>query len=172
VSAALSGYGAFWTVLQTIRDANVAELRTTLAGVPARVGIVPGAIAWDDCGDSCGQLALAVSRYFLSDQFPFEATTSAVQPGAIIGADVNVQLTRCAPSPQGNELAPTVTALEASARTVLDDAQAILCSTVTALQDLLDRTLIMDYLVRQQPVMGPEGGCVGSELLVAVGLSR
>lgn len=173
MTIALTGYGAFYTVLRLVRDANIAELQRTDAGSPPRVAIVPGAIAWDDCSEKCGQLALSLSRFFLADQFPIElTTTSGAQTGAILVADVSIQIIRCAPEPQGNALAPAVSALEASAKTVLDDAYAILCSTMTELQDLLDQQQIFDYLVRQQLVMGPEGGCVGSELLVAIGLAR
>lgn len=174
MTIALTGYGAFYTVLRLVRDANVAELQRTDAGTPPRVAIVPGAIAWDDCSEQCGQLALSLNRFFLADQFPIElTTTSGAQTGAILVADVSIQIIRCAPGVQGgSSLAPAIGALEASAKTVLDDAYAILCSTMTELQDLLDQQQIFDYLVRQQLVMGPEGGCVGSELLVAIGLTR
>jgi hypothetical protein len=165
------GYGAFQGILEQVESAVIAELRNTSASPPARISLVPGAIAWDEC-DQCGLLALAVSRIYLSDNFPMESTGMVPAPGAFLVAECVVQLIRCAPVPQGNDLAPSVAALEASAKTVLDDAQAVMCSTINRLQDLQDNYQIVDFLVRHQSFMGPEGACVGSELLFVVGINR
>jgi hypothetical protein len=151
----------------------VASLRTTTT-VPARVGIVPGAIAWDGC-DQCGQLALAATRPYLSDQFPIEAvvtSTMGPQPGAILCNDMVVQIIRCAPEPQGNELAPTVEALDASAQVVTADAYAVMCATVDVLSTMETAGEILDFMVRQQVYVGPQGACVGSELQFVVGVIR
>lgn len=168
----LRGYGAFYQLLTMIRTANVNELRNTPAGAPARVTIEPGAIAWDNC-DQCGLLASSVGRYFYTTHFPIEVTTTDLDDsGTTLAADIVIQIIRCAPQPGDNDLSPSASALEASAKTVMDDAFAVLCSTTTLLSSLRDDFVILDYLVRQQPVQGPAGACVGSELQVVVGISR
>lgn len=169
----LSGPGAFFSVLTTVRDVCVAALRDA-GDVPKRVAIMPGAIAWDGC-DQCGLLALASMRNFLSDQFPQEVTSPMMvsdTPGAILCADMAVQIIRCAPEPIGDALAPTTAALEASARQVIADGYAVMCATVDALTTLLTNGSIVDYMVRQQFFVGPAGACVGSELAFTVGVIR
>lgn len=165
----LSGPTAFYTVLTTVRDACKSALA---ADLPKTVTIVPGAIAWDDC-DQCGLLALAESRHFLADEFPVEVTTTMEpQPGAVLCADCVVQIVRCAPQPQGNALAPTSAAQDASAKQVTADAYNVLCATIGALEKLKVTGDIYDYLIRQQPFAGPAGACVGSELQFVVGVIR
>lgn len=166
----LRGYGGFYTVLTTVRDATITEFQR-IGALPKRVGVVPGAIAWDGC-EQCGLLALAAQRYYLTDQFPIEVATTDMKQGAFVAADLVTQIIRCAPTGQNNDLAPSVEALDASAKQVLDDAYAVLCATTTELDVLLGDNSIVDYMVRQQIFMGPEGMCVGSELSYAVALMR
>lgn len=169
----LFGPSAFFSVLTTVRDACVVALRDA-GDTPTRVAIMPGSIAWDGC-NQCGLLALASSRNFLSDQFPSEVTSPMMvndTPGALLCSDMAVQIIRCAPQPIGDALAPTVAALEASARLVSADAYAVMCGTVDALSKLLVNNDIVDYMVRQQFFVGPAGACVGSELSFVVGVIR
>lgn len=170
----LFGPTAFFTVLEQVRDANVVALRNA-GDVPTNVAIVPGAIAWDNC-DQCGLLALASIRQYLSDQFPNEymgnmAPATSVQ-GAVLCADLAVQIIRCAPQPQDNQMAPTSAALEVSGKLVIADAYAIMCSTVETLTTLERADDIYGAMVRQQVYIGPAGACVGSELLFTVGVIR
>lgn len=167
----LFGPSAFYTILSTVRVANVAALNAQGTPITTSV-VVPGAIAWDEC-DTCGLHALAVTRRFLSDEFPIEVSTSTYPaPGAILCADFVVQIIRCAPQPQGNALAPDPAALDASAQEVDADAWAIMCSTIEALTALKAAGDIEEFLIRQQVSAGPEGACVGSELQVVVGVMR
>ena len=169
----LSGPTAFYTALTRVRDACVTSLRTTTT-VPARVGIVPGAIAWDGC-DQCGQLALAAARPYLSEQFPIEMVLTSIvgpAPAPILCCDMVVQIIRCAPQPQGNELAPTVEALDASAQVVIADAWAVMCATIDVLSTMETNGDITDFMIRQQAYVGPAGACVGSELQFVVGVIR
>ncbi|HEX9248497.1 MAG TPA: hypothetical protein VF856_03310 [Gemmatimonadaceae bacterium] len=160
----------FYAVLGRIRDANVVALRN-IGNAPTRVGVVPGAIAWDDC-DQCGLLALASARNFLSDQFPIELTVTTADQGAVLCADMVVQIVRCAPEPQGGETAPSVAALEASAREVIADATAVMCATIDVLNALSTSGDIYDFMMRGQMFVGPAGACVGSELQFVVGVIR
>jgi hypothetical protein len=165
------GYGAAYNLMTSVRDANLAELTNTSGGIPARVSIVPGAIAWDEC-DQCGLLAYAQVRTYLTNQLPLPAATSD-GVGSMLGVDFITQIIRCAPDPQGTNLSPSVAALDASARIVLDDSYAIMCSTISALIAARDTTFtIIDFLVNQQIFVGPEGSCVGSELSYTVAFPR
>jgi hypothetical protein len=169
----LYGPTAFWTVLTTVRDACVGALRDA-GDAPSRVAVVPGAIAWDDCND-CGLLALASTRNFLSDQFPSEVASMTMvndTQGSLLCADMAVQIIRCAPQPEGNALAPTPAALEASAKLVVADAYAVMCGTIDALTKTFVAGDIVDYMVRQQVFVGPSGACVGSELSFVVAVIR
>lgn len=164
----------FYTVLTQVRDAAVTALVSTPGGKPARVGVVPGAIAWDDC-DTCGLLALALVRVFLTDEFPVElsepASVSATQ-GALLCADMAVQLVRCAPQPQGTDQSPSVDALDATAQVVGVDAYTIECSTLDTLDKLMRNDSIADFMMKPLVVVGPEGACVGCELSFTVAVIR
>jgi hypothetical protein len=167
----LSGSLAAYTILAAVRDACVTALSSN---APARVSIVPGAIAWDNC-DDCGVLALASTRNYLSDQFPNETVANTAigpMPGAILCTDMVVQIIRCAPQPQQNQLAPSVSALDASAQVVIADAVVVLCTVIATLTTMQVNGDIEDFLIRQQPFVGPEGACVGSELQFVVGVIR
>jgi hypothetical protein len=169
----LAGYGAAYTVLATVRDAIVAELNTRSA-LPGRVGIVPGAIAWDECSgisDQCGQLALSCSRFFFTDQFPLEVTSTDQLQGSVLALDFTAQLIRCAPLPQDQSLSPSSSTLDASSQEVLNDMYTLVCAVPTALQSLWPANIV-DFMLRQTIQVGPEGGCVGCELTFVVGISR
>lgn len=166
----VTGYGAAYFILGQVRDAIQQQLQSTSTSI-SRVGIVPGAIAWDGC-DDCGQLALAAQRFYLTDNFPVEVATSDMGHGSILGMDAVVQAIRCAPTVGVNGAPPTTSAFDASAQQVLDDAFACLCATQTVLENDFNTGVILAYLIRQQVFVGPEGACVGSELSFAVGIQR
>lgn len=155
------------TVAAALRDAIYAALTTK----PDRSGVVPAAIAWDEC--DCGLLAVSIARSHFSEEFPEELTlrTSSAdcdQPWEV--AELVIQIIRCAPNPVGDNLAPTVAALDASAQEVIRDAHETLYATKATLCQMRDDEDIVDYFLRTQEAQGPEGGCVGSELRVLVGL--
>lgn len=165
----ITGPLKWYTVAAALRDAVYAELTTK----PDRAGVVPAAIAWDEC--DCGLLAVSVARVYPSDRFPEEATTREATAGCDAAWDVAelvIQIIRCAPNPGGQDLAPTVAALDASAQDVIRDAyETMLATTVTLCQMRADRDIV-DYLIRTQDAQGPSGGCVGTELRALVGLHR
>lgn len=161
------------TACTMVLSACTDQLMSTPGGKPARVGMVPAAIAWDEC-DTCGLLALSVNRFFLSDQFPIEATTADKCEGSVLAADLVMQIIRCVPQPGdgGRDLAPTVDALNSSAISSIADAEAVMCATVETMRDLYLSNEIVEYMVRQQIFVGPEGACVGSELQFIIGFQR
>lgn len=138
---------------------------------PCRSGVVPGAIAWDDC--TCGILATSWAQTFLSEVIPQETVT-------VIGnceapwetSEFVMQLIRCAPLPDSSGNAPTVSALTAAARVMAVDGNIMERVASQTLCEMKDQYQIADYLVRRRTSVGPEGGCVGNELRILVGLPR
>lgn len=169
----MTGSLVFYTVLNGLLAEVNTRLLATDAGQPKRVCVYPGLIAWDDC--TCGQLAGSITRIFLSDNFPLPFTgrgqgeTTACQPAYKV-AEMVVSLMRCAPQPQGADLAPTCEALEAAAQTWAIDADVTLTGVLCRLDDYKDAGTIIDYRVDNQMPGGPEGACVGTDVHFVVGL--
>lgn len=165
----LTGYDAIYTILKQLRDDIKAEMQR-INHTLDRVGIVPGAIAWDAC-DTCGQLALAVHRNYLSINFPQERTmTEIADPPQYLCADIVVQAIRCVPTVSESGAPPSTTALDNSAQDILIDASAVLCTVNATLSKMESNQLILDWMIRQQVYVGPQGACAGSELVVVVGI--
>lgn len=162
--------------IKTLAEILLNEARDQLAvgpyGLPDRIVLAPGAIAWDEC--DCGQLALSMSRAFLSEEFPTPGPTDVFTPCLLpwLGVEFTIQIVRCAPQPVEGSLAPSVTSLKQSHLQVIDDAYRILNGIHCKLQALLNDDQIVHYRAHEQIVQGPEGACVGSELIALVGLER
>lgn len=166
--ALITGPLKWYTVAETVRLAILADLTT----LPDRSSVVPGAIAWDEC--DCGLLAVSVARVYLSDSFPTPLTSKAgtrCDAAWEVGEFV-VQLIRCAPNPEGDALAPTTAALDASAQEVLADAYELLRAVSVQLCEMYGDRDIIDFFLSPLTAQGPSGGCVGSELRFLVALAR
>lgn len=163
----------FYQVLNGLLIEVNTRLIATAAGQPARMCVYPGLIAWDEC--DCGQLAGAISRIYLSDNFPLPHTgrgqgeTTSCHPAYKV-AECVVSLMRCAPSPATNAIAPTCEALDAAAQTWAIDADVALAGVLCKLEDYKDDGTIIDYRVDNQMPAGPEGACVGTDVHFLVGL--
>jgi hypothetical protein len=166
----LSGALAFYTVAESLLAAAVDRLDPA----PDRACIVPGELlADDDC--ECGTLQVAIVRTYFSDSPPAEqsgfvgGTTGGGSPCGppYLVADLAVRIMRCAPSPEGRELAPSCEALTDSAREVETDAYMVRLAVDCLLRPMVDED-ISGYLVQSQPRQGPAGGCVGSALNLSI----
>jgi hypothetical protein len=164
----ITGELKWYTVAETIR----AAVHTGLTVAPQRSGVVPGAIAWDEC--DCGMLAVAQNRVFLSDSFPetYTAPAGVRCDAAWEVGEYTVQVIRCAPNPEGQALAPPVAALDASAQEVARDTYEVLKAVSQTLCQMHDASDIADFLLLPLTSQGPEGGCVGVEVMFLVGLWR
>lgn len=171
----LSGPGAFYEVASILVTGVADELVGSLGGPVERAGVIPGDIVWDDC--SCGLLAVTVTRFFLSDNFPSDTTTTGeIRIGPcdlpwVVG-EIHLDVVRCAPLPTGDVLAPTVEALDASAQILLSDASLALMRATQELCALKEEDLIIDYVTGEQTAVGPLGDCVGTDLRLLVALER
>jgi hypothetical protein len=127
--------------------------------------LVPGNIAWDSC--ECGQLALTVQRIYPTRTFPIDASEELVNGGCMLrplAVQVLVSILRCAPSLQSSGAAPTCDALLRSALEIHGDAYAVRRAVECCLQELKNTFQIFSFSVGGTNFVGPDGGCVGSEL--------
>lgn len=170
----ITGPLGFYTIANGLALAVNAALATSLGKQPQRVSVVPGDIADDDC--SCGALYVSPSDFFLSDDFPqggFNAGTRET-PCELAWAvsRIAVRLMRCAPSPVGTALAPTVQALDTATQVYVSDAYVVRRTVLSYLCGLKSNDDIIDFALGDQSRQGPSGGCVGTEIVVYVSLPR
>jgi hypothetical protein len=165
----ISGDDKWYTVCSAILTAAQNGL-----SVPAtRYLITTGQIAWDDC--CAGQLAVSLTRVAPTESFPTEAvtltgdSTDCAPPYEL--AEITVQIVRCAPQALNGQTAPSTDTLSKHARQNMIDANQIRHSVSVALCALKASVPNrFDYFVRSQLMLGPEGGCDGSELYLYAGL--
>lgn len=164
----ISGELKWYTVASRLEQAIYAELSVT----PDRHGVVPGAIAWDEC--DCGLLAVSVGTIYPTEQFPnpTQARVGNACDAPWEAAEIIMQIVRCAPNPDDPLAAPTTAELDAAAREVLTDAYEMMRAVSTTLCQMNKDREISDYLMRPLTPQGPAGGCVGNELRAVVSLPR
>ncbi|MFD3848190.1 hypothetical protein ACFWVB_20155 [Streptomyces microflavus] len=167
-------------ICQALDQAAVAD--PTQPGCPCRVCVVPGAVAWDSCEDPCGgteaggQLSVSVVRMYPSPQgtFPAEDRTvygvrSCTLP-QVTAVELLVSLLRCVPGPTDEGCPPSCEELAAASKVLHTDMvtvyNALLCCFPTTTQ----RRRGPVFTLGQQRTVGPQGGCVGLEQRITVGL--
>ena len=137
---------------------------------PERVCRYPGAIAWDTC-DCAGMLAITTSRLYLTQTFPAEAQgTGSPCDGGDLAVELQVQVVRCAPTPDEDGNPPTVEALHLAAAQLNADAWELRAGATCALRGLRRQREIEGYRVGAVTTIGPEGGCVAVALPLLVAL--
>lgn len=163
----ITGELKWYTVASRLEQAAYAALTDT----PDRHGVVPGAIAWDAC--DCGMLAVSIAQVYPSETFPdIQAAPFGACQAPWEVAELVIQIIRCAPNPEGQNLHPSTAALDASAQQVARDAHETLNAISLELCEMNERCDIADYLIRPQVAQGPQGGCVGTELRALVSLPK
>lgn len=170
----LVGSLAFYSVLSITLQAGANAIAASGTEVITRICVVPAGIALDDC--ECGQLVATVDRWFYSESFPQEIGTgttsiSACNAPYVVGR-LLYNITRCAPTPTGTAVSPTCVALDEAAKVYIMDAHNIRQSVTCKLEEMETAGDIVDYSVIEQNAVETQGMCVGSELVVLVGLMR
>lgn len=148
-----------------------AALAGTPGGPVGRVCDVPGLLAWDDC--QCGLLALTVDRVFPSATFPTEAfdeILTAACPPPYEAVDLTVTVLRCAPNMDSRGNPPTCAQLAAAAEVWAFDIEAVRGAIVCCMAGLVGAGTVEEWTLRATDPAGPEGGCVGADTHVTVGL--
>ena len=164
----ISGPLKWYTVASRLEQAIYQELSVT----PARHGVVPGAIAWDAC--DCGLLAVSVGQIYPTEVFPNPAL-ARVGNGCDApweAAEVIMQVVRCTPTVDDVGEPPTVEALDAAAREILQDAYEMMRAVSETLCQMNEDREISDFLMRPLTPQGPSGACGGNELRAVVSLPR
>jgi hypothetical protein len=163
----ITGPAGFHQVAQLLLDGITAHLTPT----PGRVCVVPGAIAWDSC-DCDGMAAATIARQFLTSSFPAEASALIGSPcdAADLAADIIVQIVRCAPGPDDDGNPPTCAQLDTAAVQVAGDLWTSRLAAYCTLRELRRARQLEAFRLTGQTVLGPEGGCVASQLGVTVAL--
>jgi len=154
-----------------LRDAVTAALAASTVGPVDRACVVAGSPTGDGC--DCGSLALTVTQVYQSTAFPnpaadFQLTANCPPP--YVAVDVTVTVLRCAPLPVGNVLAPTCAALAAAAVVWFVDAETVRAALGCTLAQLAATGRLLGYALRDTTPSGPEGGCVGSDTKITLGL--
>lgn len=163
----ITGPSKWYAVAETLRMA----VHNNLTVIPDRSGVVPGAIAWDEC--DCGLLAVSVNQIFPSEVFPELLTNpSGACDASIEVGEFVIQLIRCAPQPEGQGVSPSVAALNESAVAILLDAYEMIQGARGQLCAMESNGDIYDFILRPLTAQGPSGVCVGNELRILVGLLR
>jgi hypothetical protein len=165
----VTGPGRWYTVGQYLVDSTY----NGLSSKPARRGQTPGEIAWDNC--TCeGVLAVSVPRVFLAEDFPSEADAPVGVrcnvPYEV--AEFTVSVIRCAPQPEGADMAPPADDLDSAAGLLLQDMAETMDSLALTLCGLKEDDTIDDFLITPAEAAGPEGACVGFNLRVQISLVR
>jgi len=169
------GTTAFYNISSLILTEIDQALQATSFGSVARVCVVPGEFAWDEC--ECGTLAASPQRFFFSDEFPEGALGRGLVRTSVcdlpwIVADILFIIARCAPQPTSPGLAPPCEDLAAAAQVLLSDASVVMRETARVLCELTANGDIIDYVMGDQITQGPAGACVGTQLQVFVAVER
>jgi len=159
-----------------LRDCILPYLEGTTSGLPARVCVTTGEIAWDDC--ECGQLAISLTNQYETASFPAPWSGEENQGVGKCGPPLfvfqyTISMTRCSPTGEGDD-PPTCEELGAAARVTVEDAWAVraglmccMCAGVRRQPDT-GRKLFDRYWIGPQEEVGPGGMCQGSSITVAI----
>lgn len=159
-------------------EATAAEVKGQ-PGCPCRACVVPGAAAWDSCEDPCtgeagGQLTVNVVRLWPTSNFPEEdrgvRSRRDCKPADTTAVELLVTLLRCAPMPDAGGCPPSCEELDAAARIVHVDAATVMSALACCLPHTAPGRYGRRFILGQQRIIGPEGGCVGVEQRVTVAL--
>lgn len=146
------------------------RLASTTGGLPNRVCIYPGDVAWDEC--ECGMLALTTTRIFGSQTFPIEGI-----PGVGISncglpymvAELEITMLRCVPSIQQGKRPPSCAQLSDAAKIMYEDAFAVWQGTLCCLREMKSQGFLAEYALAAQSFTGPQGLCAGSTMSINMG---
>jgi hypothetical protein len=161
----------FFELLQRLLTCAADALDATQHPAPTEQHVVVGLPVHENCcdddgGDIGGQLTVNLTRYYPSRTFPEEDATIVLCAPPFRAADIDVEIIRCAPFDRevnGLTCDPTI------AGRVDSDASAVWSGVVCCLVELHSTDPYLEWVVRQQIVVGPEGGCVGTRLSISVG---
>lgn len=125
--------------------------------------VAAGAISWDDC---CGTLVVMPERVFRSTAFPLESNDAELCWGGFVCVDLVVLLIRCVPTVTDQGAAPPVDSMAVAYQALLEDAAAVWNRLEGPMPHGWSRAGL------NQLFSGDQGGCVGVETRLTVGLDQ
>lgn len=128
-----------------------------------RVHVAAGLVAWDDC---CGMLVAAPERVYRTASFPIEGPDAAGCFDGLIAVDCVVLLVRCVPVLDDRGNPPSVGALQDAYASILWEAGVIWNALRMVDVDAWETT------GEAQTFVGAEGGCIGVETRITVGIDQ
>ena len=168
---------AGYELAEHLRDCILPYLEGTTTGLPSRVCITTGQIAWDDC--ECGQLVVSLDRTYDSGTFP-NPWDAAQNDGMrkcgppLFVFQYTVSMLRCSPTGDDMGNPPPCSEVDAAARVAIEDAWAVRAGLMCCLCAGTTRTngvkLFDRYTIGPQTMVGPMGGCQGSAITVQIGV--
>lgn len=125
--------------------------------------VAAGATAWDSC---CGLLVAAPERTYRSPSFPIEGQSDDDCETAMLVVDVLVLLLRCVPTIDDFGNAPKPAELSAAFNAIINDAAIVWNAVTGELPEGWQRANV------DQAFVGAEGGCIGVETRLTIGLPQ
>lgn len=145
-------------VLCQVRDGLIAANRSDVQ----RAYVAAGAVAWDDC---CGMLVVAPERVYRSQAFPAEFADREICDHGWLVLNLVVLLVRCVPVVDDRGRAPSQEALDDAYKNLLEDS-AVVWNVLQCMSMPDD----WDKAGLSQQFVGADGGCVGVESRLTVGV--
>lgn len=140
------------------------ELANANRDAVQRSYVAAGQIAWDDC---CGMLVVAPERVYRSQIFPTEFVDREICDRGWLNLDLLILLVRCVPTVDDRGRAPSQTQLDQAYKKILDDAGVVWNAVQCAgLPDEWEKAGL------SQAFVGADGGCIGIETRVTVGIPQ
>jgi len=129
-----------------------------------RAYVAAGSVAWDDC---CGMLVVAPERVYRSQSFPGEFADREICDNGWLVLNLLILLVRCVPVVDDRGRAPSQESLNDAYQNVLEDSavvwNALQC---VSMPDDWDKASL------SQQFVGADGGCVGVETRVTIGVPQ
>lgn len=166
---------AFYTVVTGVAECVRTSLVEEYGPLPEGYRfcpVVPGEIAWDDC--ECGSFTQSGSSWLWSNNAvtPLDNLSDSQNNCGpfYLGLDVTALALRCAPQPAEGELAPTCEAQQDASIVWNRDAVALRRGVLCCLRNMLDANTIEGFQIMSHTAVGPNGACVGSQLVYRIWL--
>jgi hypothetical protein len=132
---------------------------------------VPGDIAWDDC--QCGSFTQSAGPWLWSENGRAETTLAGddnLCAPAYLGLQVTAVVLRCVTQLSGGDLAPPCPPLALDSQQWHKDAFALRRGILCCLEALRVAGTIQSYQITSHTAAGPQGMCVGSQLVYRIWL--
>lgn len=132
---------------------------------PCRVFVTAGLPVWDSeacCSD--GQLTAHIERIYTFGNFPAQ-TVGVNLCQTPLAVDIAVTLLRCFPTVKEDGRAPSASEIEAASLSVYRDMYLLTNGLLCCLAQQGRRR---KFVFRGVRVVGPQGGCIGTEYLLTV----